>query len=72
MTDTADNAAAPAAPDSSSHILELHMTADMIASNVSSANRVVPSLSKISVIDDIYDFAAKLRAGSTVSIKSEK
>jgi uncharacterized protein YwgA len=72
MTNTADNAAASAAPGSSSQAREALVTADMIASNVSSANRVAPSLSKISIIEDIYDFADKLRAGSTLSGKHEK
>lgn len=72
MTDTTDNAGAPAASGSSSQNQEVHVTADMIASNVSSANRVAPLLSKISVIGDIYDFADRLRAGSTLGGKAAK
>jgi hypothetical protein len=48
---------------------EVPMTADMIASNVNPSDRVAPSLSKISVIDDLYDFADRLRAGSTLGGK---
>jgi hypothetical protein len=72
MTDTSDKAGTPFLPGSSNRVHEVHVTADMIASNVSPANRVAPSLRMISIIGDIYDFAERLRAGSTLGGKSGK
>ena len=40
------------------------VTAEMIASNVASTLRVAPALNQMLVMDDIYAFAAHLRAGS--------
>jgi uncharacterized protein YwgA len=69
MTNTTDGAEPPVASGPSR---EIQTTAEMIASNVSSANRVAPSISEMSIIDDIYDFADKLRAGSTLRGKPDK
>jgi hypothetical protein len=45
---------------------------EMIASNVVVVNRRVPSVGSMSVIDEIYEFAERLRAGSTLRVGSAK
>jgi hypothetical protein len=42
--------------------LESVLNADMIASNVAASSRQVPVASELSIIDEIYEFAAKLRS----------
>jgi hypothetical protein len=43
---------------------QVQVTTDMIASNVPAWRRVAPALAEMSIIDDMYEFAALLRAGS--------
>jgi hypothetical protein len=66
MTNTNDGAEPSVGLGPSSPVGDIQMTAEMIASNVSSAKRVAPSTDKMTIIDDIYDFADRLRAGSTL------
>ena len=44
------------------HRIQLH--SNMIASNIDPAERVAPALDKMSVINGLYAFADRLRAGS--------
>lgn len=40
------------------------ITVEMIASNIPIERRVAPDPAKMGIINDIYEFAAKLREGS--------
>ncbi len=42
-------------------------TKEMIASNVPAQFRVAPSLEGMSIIDGLYEFAERLRRGSTIT-----
>jgi hypothetical protein len=60
-----DNTTGPARPTIERDPHRVQVTAEMIASNIAADLRVAPSLGQMSVIGDIYDFAALLRSGAT-------
>lgn len=68
MTETPDKADIVTTPASNDKMISID--AGMIASNVDFAIRQAPAANRMSVIDEIYDFADRLRAGSTPRSKT--